>query len=188
MSKSSCLCTDMDNGFLLIFHIVELRQLKLNFVLLEAVSMRSENPTIRSTPSLGSYHNVAFETVRLTDDGPLLSFQGRSSSASSFYCCLLQAIDCVMSLALCPQVVSQAPQHFRSSEKLATCEGCFFPASLSSRSFPFTPACPGKHIRRSFRRWMSTIDTFQSGLPIPLFTFCSKICEDDCMCGLTVTS
>ena len=119
MSKSSCLCTDMDNGFLLIFHIVELRQLKLNFVLLEAVSMRSENPTIRSTPSLGSYHNVAFETVRLTDDGPLLSFQGRSSSASSFYCCLLQAIDCVMSLALCPQEVSQAPQHFRSSEKQA---------------------------------------------------------------------
>ena len=117
MSKSSCLCTDMDNGFLLIFHIVELRQLKLNFVLLEAVSMRSENPTIRSTPSLGSYHNVAFETVRLTDDGPLLSFQGRSSSASSFYCCLLQAIDCVMSLALCPQVLSQAPQN------LISCEG-----------------------------------------------------------------
>ena len=47
----------------------------------------------------------------LTDDGPLSSFQGRSSSASSF----LQAIDSVMSLALCPQLVSQAPQHFRSS-------------------------------------------------------------------------
>ena len=30
------------------------------------------------------------------------------------------------SLAFCPQVVSQAaPQHFRPSEKQATCEGCF---------------------------------------------------------------
>ena len=53
--------------------------------------------------------------VRLTDDGPLSSFQGRSSSASSFHASLLQAINGVMSLALCPQVVSQAPQHFRSS-------------------------------------------------------------------------
>ena len=48
------------------------------------------------------------------------------------------------------------------------------PASLSARSFPFTPACPGQYTNRSFRRWMSTIDTFQSGLPIPFFTFCSK--------------
>ena len=31
----------------------------------------------------------------------------------------------MMSLALCPQVESQAPQHFRSSEKQAACEGCF---------------------------------------------------------------
>ena len=45
----------------------------------------------------------------------LSSFQRRSSSASSFYASLLQAIDGVMSLALCPQVVSQAPQHLRSS-------------------------------------------------------------------------
>ena len=62
---------------------------------------------------------------RLTDDGPLSSFQGRSPSVSSFHASLLQAIDGVMSLALCPQVVSQTSQHFRSSEKQATCEGCF---------------------------------------------------------------
>ena len=43
------------------------------------------------------------------------------------------------------------------------------PASLSARSFPFTPARPGQYTLRSFRRWMSTIDTFQSGIPIPLF-------------------
>ena len=61
----------------------------------------------------------------LTDGGPLLSFQGRSPSASSFHTFLLQAIDGVMSVALCPQVVSQTSQHFISSEKQATCEGCF---------------------------------------------------------------
>ena len=48
-----------------------------------------------------------------------------SSSASSFHASPLQVIDGVVSLALFPQVVSQAPQHFRSSEKHATCEGCF---------------------------------------------------------------
>ena len=111
--------------------------------------------------------------VRLIDDGPLSSFQERSSSTSSFHASLLQVIDVVMSLALCPQVMSQVPQHFRSSEKQATCGGCFA-ASLSARSFPFTPACPGQYscTHRSFWRWMLTVDTFQSGLPIPLFTFC----------------
>ena len=39
----------------------------------------------------------------------------------------------VMSLAFCPQVVSQAAsQHFRPSEKQATCEGCFARQSLCS--------------------------------------------------------
>ena len=62
--------------------------------------------------------------VRLIDDGPLSSSQGRSSSASFFNDFFLQAIDGVMSLALCQRVVSQAPQHLRSSEKQVTCEGC----------------------------------------------------------------
>ena len=70
--------------------------------------------------------------VRLTDDGPLSSFQGRSSSASSFHASLLQTISGVVSLALCPLVVSQASQHFRSSEKQATCEGCFARQSVCS--------------------------------------------------------
>ena len=68
--------------------------------------------------------------VRLIDDGPLSSFQKLSFSASSFHASLLQAIDGVMSLALCPQVVSQAPQHFRSSETQATCDGCFARQSI----------------------------------------------------------
>ena len=70
--------------------------------------------------------------VRLTDDGPLSSFQGRSSSASSFHASLLQASSGVMSLALCSQVVSQASQHFRSSEKQAISEGCFARQSICS--------------------------------------------------------
>ena len=37
-----------------------------------------------------------------------------------------------MSLALCSQVVSQASQHFRFSEKQATCEGCFVRQSVCS--------------------------------------------------------
>ena len=85
---------------------------------------------MRATPSLRSFPNVAF--VRLIDDSPLSSFQGRSSSASSFNASLLQAINGVMSLALCLQVVSQASQHFRSSEKQATCEGCFARQSICS--------------------------------------------------------
>ena len=42
---------------------------------------------VRSTPSLRRLPNVAFETVPmfvLADDGPLASFQGRSSGASCF--------------------------------------------------------------------------------------------------------
>ena len=64
-------------------------------------------------------------SVHVTDDGLLSSFRARSSSASLFHASLLQAIGGVMSLVLCPQLASQAPQHFRSSQKQATCEGCF---------------------------------------------------------------
>ena len=87
---------------------------------------------MRSTPSLRSFSSVAVSNVRLTDNGHLSSFQGRLSSASSFHVSLLQAIDGVMPLALCPQVVSQSPHHFRSSEKQATCEGCFARQSIRS--------------------------------------------------------
>ena len=45
---------------------------------------------------------------------------------------LLQAIDGVMPLALCPQVVSQASQHFRSCASQATCDDCFARQSICS--------------------------------------------------------
>ena len=46
-------------------------------------------------------------------------FQGRLSSACSFHASLLHSIYDVMPLALCPQVVSQALQHFGPSEMQA---------------------------------------------------------------------
>ena len=58
--------------------------------------------------------------VRLIDDGPLSSFQGRSSSASAFITSLLQAINGVISLALYPQLVSVSSSS-TYSEKQATC-------------------------------------------------------------------
>ena len=64
---------------------------------------------MRSTPSLRVFFQRS--NVRLIDDGPLSSFEGRSSSGFSFHASLLQAIDGVMFLALCPQVVSQASQN-----------------------------------------------------------------------------
>ena len=63
-------------------------------------------PVFQKFPQLCLWNG---SNVRLIDDGPLSSFQGRSSSTSSFNASLLQAIDGVMSLVLYPQVVSQAP-------------------------------------------------------------------------------
>ena len=54
------------------------------------------------------------------------------------------------SMVWCPQLCAcrfQAPQHFISSKKQATCEGCF---ALSRAAH-----------HRSFQRWMLTTDTFQ---------------------------
>ena len=118
------------------------------------VSMCSEKPVCTHKFPQHCLWNSA--NVPLIENGPISSFQGRSSNASSFHTSLLH-ITAVMSLALRQQVVSQAPQHFKSSETQAW-------------SFPFTLACPNQYIHRSFRKWMSTSDMFQSGFPIPLFT------------------
>ena len=91
---------------------------------------------MRSSPSVRGFSNFAFETVPkfvwLTMVLSRPFNEDRLSSASSFHGSLLQAIDGVMSLALCPQVVSQASQHFRSSKNQATCEGCFACQSICS--------------------------------------------------------
>ena len=115
--------------------------------------------------------------VHLIDDGLLRSFQGRSSSASSFNASLLQVIDGVMSLALCLLVVSWASKNISDLLRSKLLERVALPAFLSAQSFPLMPACPEQYSHRSFQRWMSTIDSFQSGLPTPLFTFCSMLVE-----------
>ena len=73
--------------------------------------------------------------VRLIDDGPLSSFQGRSSSTSSFHASLLQVIDGVTSLALCSQVVSPASQYLRSMPFLRVA----LPTSLFVMSLALCP-------------------------------------------------
>ena len=103
----------------------------------KVVPMRSEKsicvpPRLSEVSPTLPLKRFQCSSVRLTDDGPLSSFEGRSSSASSFHASLLQAISGVMSLALCPQVVSQASQHFRSFEKQVICEGCFACLSICS--------------------------------------------------------
>ena len=109
-------------------------------------------------------------SVHLIDDGSLSSFQGRSSSTWGSTS-LLQAIYGVTSLALCPQVVSQAFQHFRSSEKQATCEGCLVRQSVC---LVISFHCS---VSRAVHLQESTIGTLQSGPPVPLFTFCSSLIE-----------
>ena len=151
-----------------IFHVYFnlLEKFELQKTKFKMVSMHSEKPKgapsclWKVPPSLP----LKWLQCSLIEDGPLLSFPGRLSSASPFHASLNEAIDGVTSLAFCPQVVSEAPQHFRSSEIQANCDA--LSASLSAWSFPFTPACPGQYTYRSFRGWMLTLDPFLSGLSL----------------------
>ena len=83
------------------------------------------------------------------------------------------------SLRTVPNVVFETvPQLFWASETQAACDGCFFPASLSALSFPLTLAClTVQYNHRIFRRWMSNIDTCQSGLPQTEVRNCDKQLE-----------
>ena len=130
------------------------------------VSMRSEKP-ICAPPRL---------SVCLIDDGPVSPFQWRSSSASSFHASLLQTINGVMPLPLCPQVVSQASEHFRSSEKQATCDCCFTRQSICSVISLHSGMSRALH-QQEFSKVDVDYRHIPSGLPIPLLTFCSKLIE-----------
>ena len=102
---------------------------------------------------------------------------------SSFHASLLQAIDGVMSLALCPQVPSPDPQHFRSSETQATCDSWvpLPPTTLPAPVYPLGHFPSLLHVQGSTPTGLSECgcrsDTCQSGLPIPFFTLCSKLIE-----------
>ena len=59
-------------------------------------------------------------------NGSIIGLKDRLSGTASFCISLLPVINSVMSLTLCPQVVSQALRGFRPSacETQATCDGC----------------------------------------------------------------
>ena len=161
------------------------------------VSMRSEDPIIIAlNPGSQMFPQRCLwnsSNVRLTDDGPLSSFQGRSSSASSFHASL---IDGVMFLALCSQVMSQAPQHFRSSETQATCDQWLFvppppphpSVYLRSPAFSLTPACPEQLCSRptstgvQFRRWKSNINSLDQSVWASRFRFWLLLLLFCCCC------
>ena len=81
--------------------------------------------------------------VRLNDDGPLSSFQGRSSSASHFHASLLQAVDGVMPLPAGGVSRSSTLQIFREASHLwwLLCPSVYLLGHYPS----VTPACPVQH-------------------------------------------
>ena len=106
-------------------------------------------------------------SVCLIDDSPLSSFQGRLSSASSF-----NTFSPRWSVVWCPwlEVSQVSALDLPRSKPLVRVA---LPASLSAQLFPFAPACPGQEfLKVDVDHWH-----IPSGLPIPLFTFCSKLIE-----------
>ena len=102
---------------------------------------------VRSTPSLTGSPALPLKRFQCSSDwrsGPFSFFLGRSL-VLPLSIPLLQAISGVISLALCPQVMSQTSQHFRASKPLQSkpLVTVVLPTSLSARSFPFTSACSG---------------------------------------------
>ena len=95
---------------------------------------------------------------------------------SSFQASLLQAVDGVMSLALCPQVGSQASQQFRSSEKQAVREGCFARQSICSVVSLHSSMSRAVH-PEEFSSVVVDHRHMQFGLSILLLTFCCKLIE-----------
>ena len=99
--------------------------------------------SLRALPASPLKQNTS--NVGRTDDNSLSSSEATSSIASSFSLSSLQVIASLPSLASCPLVMFQAPQHFRSSETQATCYSCFARRSayISSRSLSLDFSMPG---------------------------------------------
>ena len=109
------------------------------------------------------------------------SFQRRSSNASSSNVSLLQVVDGVMSLAMCPQLVSQAPQQgFFETQTVRKC--CFAHQYIYLIiSLDFGGTCVGLNIYRGLQMWMSNADTCQTRAfwvnCHSIFIFCRKLIE-----------
>ena len=98
--------------------------------------------------------------------GPLTSFQSTPFIAASFCASPLRGVHVVASLALCLQVMSQAPQHFRPSETQAAFNSW---------------AAHGLFLRlqvlRDSRPTYTDVECCHLALSFPVFTFCSKLVE-----------
>ena len=120
-----------------------------------------------STLLLRSFPSIPLETVSmfmmvLSNLFRKYCQQERLSRAYSSYTFLPRVVSNVMSLALCPLVVSQAPQHFRSFEVQASCDGSFACQSVSGY-FPWLCRIQDSlYIHRSLCRWTSNSDTIAS--------------------------
>ena len=94
-------------------------------------------PTCSGKPfiqPLKSVPNVSFETVSLINNSFFPSFKERSSTVSSFYASLSSRG--LMTFVVCPQGVSQAPQHFclTMGQKCSKCQQFY----LKPTSFQFS--------------------------------------------------
>ena len=80
------------------------------------------------------------------------------------------------SLALCLQVASQTPQHFRSYKMQASCDGCFAHQSICSVTFVDSGMSKAVHLNEFLKvdveHWY-----MHSRLPTLFFIFCSKLIE-----------
>ena len=76
-----------------------------------------------------------------------------------------------MSLALCRQVVSQAPQHFRSSETQATYDGCFSRQPICLVVYPEPGMSKEVHPREFFEGGCRTLIHASLDFPFHFFLF-----------------
>ena len=124
------------------------------------VSVRSEK-RICTSPRLSEVSTKRClwnnSNVRLTDDGPLSSSQGRLSSASSFHASLLLSR---RSMVWCPWLrVRRWCLKLLNTSDLPRSKPLVrvaLPASLSARSFPFSPAYPGQYMHTLSNRQSQT--------------------------------
>ena len=134
------------------------------------VVSKSSEKTVCALPHLFSkFQSTVFETdsssVGLTDDDPFVSFPGRPSNISSSCTLRFLANGGVMSVDLCQPIVSQVPQHFRSSATQVTCGGCFSRQSVYSVISLHSDMSRAVHPQET-SRWIP--NTYAASLDLPV--------------------
>ena len=81
--------------------------------------------------------------IRLVEHRSSSTLEGGMSAASPFHSSFLQAINAVMLWPVNVQKVPQDSEHLCPAKLQTRCDMCVL-ASLSARSFPLTPECPGQ--------------------------------------------